>query len=127
MKQNKSKRQVITSAAAQALNWTHQHLMQDGQIRLPARKVVVLGGAAEMASTRQFIAAGASVLWIDRVEPQADWRAHAYLYAMHATDRHHPTRASVHTGVLQLLGAGQPPSRLEGSLQPTGCLGCHGQ
>ena len=67
-----TEREIITPAAAAALRWSWQNLMENGQVRLPERKIVVLGGAAEMASTRQFLAAGAEVLWIDRVAPPAD-------------------------------------------------------
>lgn len=67
-----TEREVITPAAAGALRWTWQNLMDAGQVRVSGRKVVVLGGAAEMASTRQFLAAGADVLWIDRVAPPAE-------------------------------------------------------
>jgi hypothetical protein len=62
-------RGVITSSAGDALNWIERHHMSGGRVLLAGRKVVVLGAAAEMASTRLFLAAGAEVLWIDLTPP----------------------------------------------------------
>lgn len=64
-------RDVISQGAANALCWLQENLPTDGTVSLSDRKVVALGANAEMASTRQFLDAGANVLWIDRVPPPA--------------------------------------------------------
>ena len=60
---------VISQEAVQSLAWAQEECLSEGGIDLTGRKVVVLGAAAEMASTREFLAAGAEVLWIDRIAP----------------------------------------------------------
>ncbi len=66
-------RHVITAAAAEALSWIDQNLLQDGKLTLRGRKIAVMGAAAEMAPTRLWLQAGADVLWLDRVPPPDDW------------------------------------------------------
>jgi hypothetical protein len=66
-------RSVITPAAERSLTWVDENLLEGGMLRLSGRKIVVLGGGAEMASTRLFLEAGADVLWIDIVPPPSDW------------------------------------------------------
>ena len=66
-----SSESVISVDAASSLAWAQQNLISKGGVNLSGRKVVVLGAAAEMASTNEFLAAGAEVLWIDRVAPLA--------------------------------------------------------
>lgn len=63
---------VVSRGAADSLNWLQQNILDHKPISLHGRKVVVLGAAAEMASTREFLLAGADVLWIDRAPP-GDW------------------------------------------------------
>ncbi len=60
---------VISPGAYEALTWAERELIQADGISLQNRKVVVFGAAAEMASTREFLAAGAEVLWLDRIPP----------------------------------------------------------
>ena len=62
-------RDVISLGAAQALLWLQENLVKAGTINLSDRKIVVLGANAEMASSRQFLEAGADVLWLDKVPP----------------------------------------------------------
>ena len=63
---------MVTPAAGRALQWLHQEYVRDHALRLPGRKVVVLGAAAEMASTRHWLQAGADVLWLDLAPPPDD-------------------------------------------------------
>ncbi|HSG87931.1 MAG TPA: hypothetical protein VLA56_01875 [Pseudomonadales bacterium] len=66
-------RGVVTPAAGAALAWVGEHLLDDGALSLAGRRIVVLGGGAEMAPTRFWVEAGAEVLWLDRVPPPQDW------------------------------------------------------
>jgi hypothetical protein len=59
----------LTRAAADALRWIAEHADRAGGIDLAGQKFVVLGAGAELAATRLLLAAGASVLWVDVVEP----------------------------------------------------------
>ncbi len=63
---------VINSAAGEALAWIQDQALEQGQLDLSDRKVVVIGAGAEMASTRLFLEAGADVLWLDMVAPSPD-------------------------------------------------------
>ena len=60
---------VITSAASDRLAAITEKLEKEKGLSLSGRKVVVIGAAAEMASTRQFLAMGADVLWLDQSPP----------------------------------------------------------
>ena len=60
---------VITPAAADSLAAIAKKLEKDDGLSLKGRKVVVIGAAAEMASTRHFLAMGAEVLWLDQAAP----------------------------------------------------------
>jgi len=72
-------RGVVTAPAGQALSWVATDLLEQGRINLRGRRIVVMGGGAEMAPTRFWLAAGAQVLWLDTVAPPADWQADAEL------------------------------------------------
>ena len=63
---------VITPAAAVSLAAIAKKLEKDDGLSLKGRKVVVIGAAAEMASTRHFLAMGAEVLWLDQAAPPID-------------------------------------------------------
>ena len=65
-------RDVISYQAAHALSWLHENIGENGSVCLSGRKIAVLGANAEMASTTQFLAAGADVLWLDKVSPPKD-------------------------------------------------------
>lgn len=67
-------RGVITAAAGDALSWVSADLLEQGALNLAGRKIVVMGGGAEMAPTRLWLAAGADVLWLDTVAPPQDWQ-----------------------------------------------------
>ena len=54
---------VITPAAANSLAAIANRLEKDNGLSLKGRKVVVIGAAAEMASTRHYLAMGEEVLW----------------------------------------------------------------
>ena len=60
---------VITHAAAQSLNEIAAKIEAEGDLSLEGRKIVVIGAAAEMASTRHFLQMGAEVLWLDQAPP----------------------------------------------------------
>jgi hypothetical protein len=66
-------RGVVTREAADALTWVGAHALEDGRIRLPGRRIALLGAGAEMAPTRAWLEAGAEVLWLDVVPPPSDW------------------------------------------------------
>ena len=66
-------RQVVTPAAAKALAWVGNHLLDAGRIHLGGRRIAMLGAGAEMAPTRAWLRAGADVLWLDAAPPPAAW------------------------------------------------------
>lgn len=66
------RRNVITTQASDALTRVAAQLPEDGMLRLPGRRIVVLGAGAEMAPTRIWLEAGADVLWLDVVPPPED-------------------------------------------------------
>jgi len=66
-------RNMITPAAGTALTWLHHNALTDGALRLDGRKIVVMGANAEMAPTRSWLEAGASVLWLDVAAPPPEW------------------------------------------------------
>ena len=66
-------RRIVTEPAGDALAWVGAHVLDAGTLRMPGRKVVMLGAGAEMAPTRFWVEAGADVLWLDRVPPPANW------------------------------------------------------
>ncbi len=66
-------RQVITSAAAEALAWISKHLLEQGRVHLGGRRIAMLGAGAEMAPTRAWLQAGADVLWLDAAPPPQAW------------------------------------------------------
>lgn len=68
-----AERDIISPAAAEALAWVAEHVLQDGALNLSGRRVAMLGANAEMAPTRHWLEAGAEVLWIDVAPPPADW------------------------------------------------------
>ncbi len=72
-------RGVVTQAAGEALSWVSTGLVEQGAIHLRGRKIAVLGGGAEMAPTRLWLAAGAEVLWLDTAAPPAEWHKDADL------------------------------------------------
>ncbi len=72
-------RGVVSAGAEAALDWLEATQLDEGRIRLPGRKIAVLGGGAEMAPTRFWLEAGAEVLWIDVAPPPAEWREAATL------------------------------------------------
>ena len=60
----------LTGPARAALRWIVDHAAaQGGLIDLRGQRFVLLGAAAELASTRLLLEAGASVLWVDLAEP----------------------------------------------------------
>lgn len=60
----------ISSAARAALEWlVGEGVDASGEIDLGGRRFAILGAAAELAPTPLLLAAGAEVLWIDRVAP----------------------------------------------------------
>lgn len=67
-------RRVITPDAAASLAWVEANALEGGELRLPGRKIAVLGGGAEMAPTRFWLEAGADVLWVDITPPPENWR-----------------------------------------------------
>ena len=66
-------RDVMTQAAARQLLSLCRDSLDNGQLDLSDRKIVMLGAGAEMAPTRLFLEAGAEVLWIDVVPPPESW------------------------------------------------------
>ena len=66
---------MITPAAADSLAAIAKKLEKDNGLSLKGRKVVVIGAAAEMASTRHFLAMGAEVLWLDQAAPPKELKA----------------------------------------------------
>lgn len=62
---------LMTRPAAEALRWVADRASMAGGIDLSGQKFAVLGAGAELAATRMLLEAGASVLWIDTVEPSA--------------------------------------------------------
>ncbi len=82
-----AERGVVTGSAAQAIRWLNQHEMDTTGIDLSDRRIVVLGGNAEMAPTRHFLEAGATVLWIDQARPPDSLSANgAFAGSLHWTD-----------------------------------------
>lgn len=70
---------LISPRAYESLSWAEQELMGENGVSLEGRKLVVIGAAAEMASTREFLAAGADVLWVDRIPPSEELlQGHGY-------------------------------------------------
>lgn len=68
-------RAVVTPAAGAALARVGAQLLDGDALRLTGRRIVVLGGGAEMAPTRFWVEAGADVLWLDVAPPPAEWLA----------------------------------------------------
>jgi hypothetical protein len=64
-----SERGYLTRAAADALRWIAERADRTGGIDLAGQKFVVFGAGAELAATQLLLEAGASVLWVDVVEP----------------------------------------------------------
>ncbi len=64
-------RQIVSIGAANALSWLEKYRRSSNNVNIDfsSRKVVALGANAEMASVKQFLEAGAHVLWIDKVTP----------------------------------------------------------
>lgn len=60
---------VINQGAAESLAFASQELIGPEGVSLKGRKIVVLGAAAEIASTREFLASGADILWLDKAPP----------------------------------------------------------
>jgi hypothetical protein len=58
---------LMTPASADALRWAADHAGEG--LDLSGQKFVVMGAAAELAPTPHLLAAGATVLWLDVVEP----------------------------------------------------------
>ena len=58
----------ITEAAARALGWMAEHLLQEPVV-LTEHRFALLGAAAELAPTPFLLEAGARVLWVDRQPP----------------------------------------------------------
>jgi hypothetical protein len=71
--QRLASRNMITPAAGAALAWLQDNTLASGYMRLAGRKVVVMGANAEMAPTRSWLEAGASVLWLDVAPPPPEW------------------------------------------------------
>ena len=71
--QHLRQRNVACSRARHHLEWVASNLIEGGRIDLSGRKIAVLGAAAEMAPTRQWLEAGADVLWLDVAPPPAQW------------------------------------------------------
>ena len=67
-----SRRVITDQAGAQLKAVVNQHLV-DGRLDLSGRKIVVFGGGAEMAPTRLWLEAGATVLWFDVQPPPTSW------------------------------------------------------
>ena len=63
--------QVANRQAGDALQWLANNVLEDDCLDLRGRRIVVMGAAAEMASTRLFLDAGADVLWLDVKPPPA--------------------------------------------------------
>lgn len=66
-------RRMITPGAGEALAWVGESLLDAGVLQLTGRKIAVLGGGAEMAPTRLWLASGADVLWLDTQPPPRSW------------------------------------------------------
>ncbi len=64
---------VVTPQVAHAFAWVGQHLLEDDFIRMPGRRIAMLGAGAEMAPTRSWLEAGADVLWLDTQPPPKSW------------------------------------------------------
>jgi hypothetical protein len=62
-------RALVTRGVVESLEWLLDHVLDDGRIDLSHRRIALLGAAAELAPTREWLAAGADVLWLDLVEP----------------------------------------------------------
>ena len=66
-------RNIISPQAATALQNIVVNLLEDELLSLENKKIVMLGAGAEMAPTRQLLAAGADVLWVDPQPPPQEW------------------------------------------------------
>ncbi len=63
----------VSHGALASLEWLQANALASGELNLTNRKICVLGAGAEMAATRQFLQAGAHVLWLDLKPPGADF------------------------------------------------------
>jgi hypothetical protein len=70
-------RQVISSAAGQALSHVKAHVLEGDTLGLRGRRIAMLGAGAEMAPTRFWLEAGADVLWLDTTPPPESLRTAA--------------------------------------------------
>lgn len=62
----------LTDAARDGLAWMVRRIVDDGgALDLRGHRFAILGAAAELSPAPMLLAAGASVLWIDRVAPDA--------------------------------------------------------
>jgi hypothetical protein len=68
-----AERGVVTPEAGEALAWVGTHALGGDVLRMPGRKIAVLGGGAEMAPSRLWLEAGADLLWLDTAPPPDDW------------------------------------------------------
>jgi hypothetical protein len=66
-------RGVMSADAGDAVTWVSREALDAGTLHLAGRKIAVLGGGAEMAPTRLWLASGADVLWLDTTPPPGDW------------------------------------------------------
>lgn len=63
----------LTDAARDALLWTVRRVLDDGgALDLRGHRFAILGAGAELSPVPMLLAAGASVLWLDRVAPEGD-------------------------------------------------------
>ena len=67
-----NERAVVTDGAVESIEWLLDAGLDGGSIDLSDRRIAMLGAGAELAPTRQWLASGAEVLWLDRVDPRAD-------------------------------------------------------
>jgi len=64
-------RRMLTGGAAEGLRWIVDHIeAEGGALDLTGHRFVVMGASAELAPTASLLRAGATVLWIDLVEPE---------------------------------------------------------
>lgn len=63
----------LTDAARDGLLWMVRRVLDDGgALDLRGQRFAILGAGAELSPVPMLLAAGASVLWIDRVAPEGD-------------------------------------------------------